>query len=83
MSTSFLRGSFFAHDFKLKDYLRLANIRESISSGTLSNLNQIRDYDWLKTHHFNKCKYNLDKVFGDQRLDFEIPLSLINTGIID
>ena len=64
-------------DFKLKDYLRLANIRESISSGTLSNLNQIRDYDWLKTHHFNKCKYNLDKVFGDQRLEFEIPLSLI------
>ncbi len=64
-------------DFEIKDYLRLANIRESISSGTLSNLNQIRDYDWLKTHHFNKCKTNLDKVFGDQRLEFEIPLSLI------
>ena len=64
-------------DFKLKDYLRLANIRESIISGTLSNLNQIRDYDWLKTHHFNKCKYNMDKVFGDQRLEFEIPLSFI------
>jgi hypothetical protein len=64
-------------DFKLKDYLRLANVRESISSGTLSNLNQIRDYDWLKNHHFNKCKYNMDKVFGDQRLEFEIPLSLI------
>lgn len=64
-------------DFKLKDYLRLANIRESVSSGTLSNLNQIRDYDWLKNHHFNKCKYNMDKVFGVQRLEFEIPLSLI------
>jgi len=64
-------------DYKLKDYLRLANVRESISSGTLSNLNQIRDYDWLKNHHFNNCKYNMDKVFGDQRLDFEIPLSLI------
>lgn len=64
-------------DYKLKDYLRLANVRESISSGTLSNLNQIRDYDWLKNHHFNKCKYNMDKVFGDQRLEFEIPLSLI------
>lgn len=64
-------------DFKLKDYLRLANITESIISGTLSNLNQIRDYDWLKNHHFNKCKTNMDKVFGDQRLEFEIPLSLI------
>lgn len=64
-------------NFKLKDYLRLANIRESISSGTLSNLNQIRDYDWLKNYHFNKCKYNMDKVFGDQRLEFETPLSLI------
>ncbi len=62
-------------DYKLKDYLRLANIRESISSGTLSNLNQIRDYDWLKNHHFNNCKYNMDKVFGDQRLEFEFPLS--------
>jgi hypothetical protein len=64
-------------DFNLKDYLRLANVRESISSGTLSNLNQIRDYDWLKNHHFNKCKTNMDKVFGDQLLEFEIPLSLI------
>ena len=64
-------------NFEIKDYLRLANIRESISSGTLSNLNQIRDYDWLKNHHFNKCKTNMDKVFGDQRLEFEIPLSLI------
>ena len=64
-------------DFKLKDYLGLANIRESISSGTLSNLNQIRNYDWLKPHHFNKCKSNMDKVFGDQRLEFETSLSLI------
>ena len=64
-------------DFNLKDYLRLANVRESISSGTLSNLNQIRDYDWLKNHHFNICKTNMDNVFGDQRLEFEIPLSLI------
>ena len=63
--------------FKIKDFLKLANIRESIISGTLSNLNQIRDYDWLKNHHFIKCKYNMDKVFGDQRLEFEIPLSLI------
>jgi hypothetical protein len=64
-------------DFTMKDYLRLANIRESILSGTLSNLNQIKDYDWLKNYHAKHCKLNMDKVFRDQLLEFEIPVSYI------
>jgi hypothetical protein len=66
-----------SEDFQMKDYLRTANIRESILSGTLSNLNQIKDYSWLKNHHVKHCKSNMDKVFGDQRLEFEIPVSYI------
>lgn len=64
-------------NFEMKDYLRLANIRESIISGTLSNLNQINGYSWLKNYHVNKCKHAMDIVFGDQILEFEEPICYI------
>jgi len=63
------------NDFTIKDYLRLANIRESIMSGCLSNLNQISDYSWLKKYHVDACIKNMNEVIKDEILEFEIPIS--------
>jgi len=63
--------------FEMKDYLRLANIRESIGSGSLSNLNQLSDYSWLKKRHVDICIENMNQIIKEDDLEFEYKISYI------
>lgn len=56
----------------IPDYLRMGNFYITAQERIESNLNQIKDFNWLKQEHIDICLRNLDKFVGTtENLEFE------------
>tara|TARA_B110001469_G_C9567531_1_gene281424 strand:- start:95 stop:1039 length:945 start_codon:yes stop_codon:yes gene_type:complete len=69
----------------INDYLHLGNVYLSIRNGHQENLNQIKDFNWLKENQVQHCIDNIDAEIdkNGHMLKFEMSLSDDDTGLFE